>query len=84
MKTVYTRKGEKKVLHEDGSMQSEKYRVHDAIDEINHDNARRGKKAQSARQLVGNSRAAKYIRIATGMTKWRKGHYEQVFKKGGK
>lgn len=60
-KTVYNRKGEKKVLTDDGSMESLRHRVKDAVEEINYDNARRGKKEITAEKLVGNSRAAKYI-----------------------
>ncbi len=82
-KTVTTRKGEKKVLTVDGSMESEKHRVRDSIDEINYDRQRRGQKPLSSTQCVGNSKAVKFIRTATSFTKWGQGQYERIFKKRG-
>lgn len=81
-KVIQTRKGKKKVVTEDGSMESTRHKVHDAIAEINHDNVRRGKPEQSSAKLVGNSKAAQYIGMSTSI-KYSRGQYEQIFK-GGK
>lgn len=81
-KVLTTRKGEKKVVHVDGSMESERHRVHDAIAEINYDNKRRGKKEISSKNIVGNSKASKYIRVASGLTRWQEGQYERIFNGG--
>lgn len=62
--TEKTRKEYVKVhnLIENPSMESEKHKVIESIEEINYEREKNGQRPLSSQQIVGNSQASRYIR----------------------